>query len=144
MTRSSAPAAALLPVRAAVQGFLACAALAAVTLLAGCGSSTETMQKKLERIGATDLQDIVAEVPASAKLAVLAKPYFKVDKYTEFHGDTARVYQAMATVYFFYLNPTVGLCQLRQYRYKTSSGMWDRYEVRLIHTPEKYSGAPGQ
>jgi len=115
-----------------------------MSLLAGCGSSTETMQKRLERIGMSDLQDIIAEVPATAKSALLAKPYFKVDKYTEFQGDTAIVYQAMATVYFFYLEPSVGLCQLRQYRYKTSSGMWDRYEVRLIHVPEKFSGFPGQ
>jgi hypothetical protein len=101
------------------------------------------MQKKLESIGASDLQDIVAELPVTAKSAMLGKPYFKIDKYTEFHGDTAIVYQAMATVYFFYLDPSVGLCQLRQYRYKRTSEMWDRYEVRLIHTPEKFSGATG-
>lgn len=144
MTRTSVPAAPRLQVRVVVRGLLACVTLASMSLLAGCSSSTETMQKKLDRIGATDLQDIVAEVPATAKQALLAKPYFKVDKYTEFHGDTAIVYQAMATVYFFYLEPSVGLCQLRQYRYKRSSEMWDRYEVRLIHVPEKYSGVPAQ
>lgn len=147
MTRTSARFAARHPARAASPGllvFVASLALVAVSLLVGCGSSTETMQKKLDRISAQDLQDIVAEIPPKAKSVTLVKPYFRVDKYTEFHGDTAIVYQAMATVYFFYLDPSMGLCQLRQYRYKRTSEMWDRYEVRLIHTPEKFSGVSGQ
>lgn len=141
MTRTSAPTASRLPARAAAMGL---SALAAILLIAGCGTSTETMQKKLERISAADLQDIIAEIPATAKSVALAKPYYKIDKYTEFHGDTAIVFQAMATVYFFYLDPSVGLCQLRQYRFKRTAEIWDRYEVRLIHIPEKFTGSAGQ
>lgn len=106
----------------------------------GCGSSSGTIQSELEKIGISDLQDIVAEIPATARQAKLAKPYFKIDSYREFHGDTAVVFQAMATVYYFYLDPSLGLCQMRKYRYRRSGGMWDRYEVKLVHTPAKYSG----
>jgi hypothetical protein len=121
---------------------LAAFAFAFFTLLAwcGCGSSSDTMQKKLERIGAEDLQDIVAEIPAQARQAKLARPFFKIDSYQEFHGDTAIVFQAMATIYFFYLDPSLNLCQMRKYRYKPTAGMWDRYEVKLIHFPSKFSG----
>lgn len=110
----------------------------------GCGTSTEGMQKKLEKIGAGDLQDIVSEIPPQARPAKLAKPYFKVGEYKEFHGDTAIVFQAMATLYFFYLDPSLDLCQMRKYRYKRTSGMWDRYEVKLIHFPAKFSGFQGE
>lgn len=110
----------------------------------GCGSSTETMQKKLEKIGASDLQDIVAEIPPQARQAKLARPFFKIDSYQEFHGDTAVVYQAMATVYFFYLDPSLDLCQMRKYRFQRSAGMWDRYEVKLVHFPTKFSGIQGE
>jgi hypothetical protein len=120
------------------------AAALAVAALAGCSSSTETMQNKLERIGASDLQDIVAEIPAKARPAALAKPYFKVEEYQEFHGDTAIVFQAKATLLFFYLDPSLDLCQRRQYRYKTTSAMWDRYKVQLIHFPAKFSGTAGE
>jgi hypothetical protein len=113
---------------------------AAVLLLAGCGSSSDTMQKKLDAIAAQDMQDILKDVPASAKSAMLAKPFYKVDEYQEFHGDTAIVFQAKATLVYFYLDPSLDLCQVRKYRYKTSSGIWDRYEVKLMHFPEKYSG----
>lgn len=102
------------------------------------------MQKKLERIGAEDLQDIVAEIPPQARPSKLARPYFKIESYQEFHGDTAIVFQAMATLYFFYLDPSLDLCQMRKYRYKRTAGMWDRYEVKLVHFPAKYSGIGGQ
>ena len=112
--------------------------------LAGCGSSTETMQKKLERISSEDLHDIIGEIPQKARSSMLGKPYFKVDYYREFHGDSAIVFQAMATVVFFYLDPSLDLCQVRKYRYKTTAGMWDRYQVDLVHFPAKYSGSEGQ
>jgi hypothetical protein len=118
--------------------------VAVACLVTGCGSSTETMQRKLEKIAGEDLKDILAEVPDKAKGVVLAKPYYKVDDFVEFHGDTAIVYQANATVVFFYLDPSLDLCQIRKYRYKTTSGIWDRYEVKLIHFPKKYSGIPTQ
>jgi hypothetical protein len=131
-----------------IRAFPGAAVLAALALAAAlfsaCGSSTDTMQKKLETIAKADLEDIVKDVPEKAKLAKLAKPYYKVDEYLEFHGDTAIVYQAKATVVYFYLNPTLDLCQVRKYRYKTSSGIWDRYEVKLMHFPQKYSGVSAQ
>lgn len=110
----------------------------------GCGSSTDTMRKKLEKIGAEDLQDIASEIPPQARQAKLARPFFKIDSYQEFHGDTAIVFQAMATVYFFYLDPSLDLCQMRKYRYKRTAGMWDRYEVKLVHFPSKFSGIQGE
>jgi hypothetical protein len=124
--------------------WLAAVFLAALCSLAvvldGCGSSTKTMQKKLEEVALEDLQDIIKEVPPTAKTSMLVKPYFKVDDFQEFHGDTAIVYQAKATLVFFYLDPSLDLCQVRKYRYKTSSGIWDRYDVKLVHFPKKYSG----
>lgn len=121
---------------------LSVALLSAVFLLhlSGCGSSTGTMRKKLDKIGMDDLKDILAEIPAQARQARLAQPYFKIESYREFHGDTSVVFQAMATLYFFYLDPSLGLCQMRKYRYKRTSAMWDRYEVKLVHIPEKFSG----
>jgi hypothetical protein len=121
---------------------LAFVGLACVTLLlwSGCGSSTGTMQSRLEKIGQADLEDIIAEIPAQARPSKLAKPYFKIDSYQEFHGDTAIAFQAMATIYFFYLDPSLDLCQMRKYRYKRTAGMWDRYEVKLVHFPTKFSG----
>ena len=119
-------------------------AAAILALILGCGSSTETMQKKLERIGSEDLKDITLEVPQTARASMLGKPYFKVDAYQEFHGDSAIVFQAMATLVFFYLDPSLDLCQVRKYRYRTTSGIWDRYDVKLVHFPLKYSGATGQ
>lgn len=122
----------------------AIAVSAALSLMGGCASSTGTMRKKLEQIGESDLQDILSELPAQARMSKLAKPYFKIDSYQEFHGDTAIVFQAMATLYFFYLDPSLDLCQMRKYRYKRTAGMWDRYEVKLIHFPSKFSGIEGQ
>ena len=114
--------------------------IAAACLMTGCGSSTETMQRKLEKIAGEDLKDILAEVPDKAKGVVLAKPYYKVDEFVEFHGDTAIVYQAKATLVFFYLDPSINLCQVRKYRFKRSMGTWDRYDVKLMHFPKKYLG----
>lgn len=122
--------------RSAIGGLL----LAVCCLLAGCGSSTDTMQRKLDKIANEDLQDIIKEIPEKARSMALSKPYFKVDEYQEFHGDTAIVYQAKATLVFFYLDPSLDLCQVRQYRYKTTSGIWDRYDVKLMHFPKKYYG----
>lgn len=136
----------MLPARRIPFRRLALLALAGIALMAwcGCGSSTETMQKKLEKIGAADLQDIVSEIPPQARQAKLARPFFKIDSYQEFHGDTAIAFQAMATMYFFYLDPSLDLCQMRKYRYKRTAGMWDRYEVKLVHFPSQFSGIQGE
>jgi hypothetical protein len=117
-------------------------ALATVLLLGGCLSSSETLREKLEEIGKSDLEDILKDLPPKAKGAVLAKPYFKVDEFREFPRDSAIVFQAYAKLVFFYLDPDLDLCQVRKYRYKTSSRIWDRYEVKLVHVPSKYSGNP--
>jgi hypothetical protein len=112
--------------------------------LAGCGASTKTMEKQLAEVAAEDMADIIKDIPAKAKGSLLARPHFKVDEFQEFHKDTAIVYQAKATVVFFYLDPSLDLCQVRKYRYKTSAGAWDRYEVKLMHFPKKYSGLAPQ
>ena len=111
-------------------------------LLGGCLSSSETLREKLDEIGKSDLQDILGDLPPKAKGAILAKPYFKVDEFREFPRDSAIVYQGYAKLVFFYLDPDLDLCQVRKYRYKTSSRIWDRYEVKLVHLPAKYSGNP--
>lgn len=115
-------------------------ATAAGLLWTGCTSSPETLNLKLDEIGKSDLQDILNDLPPQAKSAVLAKPRFVIDEFKEFKGDTARVFQAYASLVFLYLDPSLDLCQVRKYRYKTSSRIWDRYEVKLKHLPRKYSG----
>lgn len=115
-------------------------ALAAALCWNGCTSSPETLKAKLQAIGESDLKDILDDLPSKARSAMLPKPYFVVDEFKEFHGDTAIVFQAYASLIFFYLDPEVGLCQKRKYRYKTGERVWDRYDVKLIHIPRKYSG----
>lgn len=117
--------------------------LLAGLLWTGCTSSPETLQAKLDEIGRSDLQDILNDLPPKAKSSVLAKPYFKVHEFREFPRDSAMVYQAYAALIFFYLDPSVNLCQIRKYRYKTSSRVWDRYDVKLRHFPAKYSADQG-
>lgn len=117
--------------------------MAACLSLGGCLSSSETLNEKLEAIAKSDLQDILNDLPPQAKSAVLAKPYYKVDEFREFPRDSAIVFQAYASVAYFYLDPDLGLCQIRKYRYKTSSRIWDRYDVKLRHIPRKYSGTDG-
>jgi hypothetical protein len=113
--------------------------LPAGIFLEGCTSSPETLRARLEEIGASDLKDILAELPPQAKAtAMLPRPTYVVDEFQEFHGDTARVYQARASLVFFYLDPSLDLCQIRKYRFKTSSGIWDRYDVKLKHIPRKF------
>ncbi len=107
----------------------------------GCSASHNSLTASLNEIGKSDLQDILADLPPKAKGAVLAKPYFVRDEYEEYHGDSSIVYQARATLVFFYLDPKLDLCQVRKYRYKTSSGFWDRYDVKLIHIPQKFTGS---
>src|ERR1700748_3278890 len=91
-------------------------------LLAACGSPPEEMQKKLQEIGQSDLDFIIGELSDTTKSqAMLPKPHFVVDEYQEFHGDTAQVFQAYASLIFFYLDPSMDLCQVRKYRYLRSS-----------------------
>jgi len=109
----------------------------------GCASSPETLRAKLDKIGREDLQGILDELSPKAKNAVLTKPYFLVDEFKEFHGDTARVFQAYASLIFFYLDPSYDLCQVRKYRYRRAAREWDRYDVKLKHIPAKYGAPPG-
>src|SRR3954468_6077077 len=89
----------------------------ALALWSGCTSSHDTLQSKLQAIGKSDLEDILVDLPPTAKSALLSKPYFTVLNYQEFHGDTAIAYQANATLLFFYLDPSLDLCQQRKYRF---------------------------
>jgi hypothetical protein len=118
-----------------------CLCMAAAVPWGGCSSSPETMKAKLDEIAKEDLEGIIKELPAKAKKSMLYKPYYVVDQYQEFHGDTAIVFQANASLIFFYLDPSLDLCQIRKYRYKRSSRIWDRYDVKLKHIPEKYAGS---
>lgn len=107
----------------------------------GCSASHKTLVKSLDEIANADLKDILMDLSPKAKGALLAKPYFIREEYEEYQGDTSIVFQARATLVFFYLDPALNLCQVRKYRYKTTSGFWDRYEVKLIHIPQKYKNA---
>src|SRR5450631_2455033 len=109
-------------------------------LLAACGSPPKEMRSKLQEIGKSDLDVITGELSDQARReAMLPKPYFIVDEYKEFHGDTARVFQAYASLVFFYLDPSLDLCQVRKYRYNRSARLWERFDVVLRHIPPKYS-----
>ncbi len=124
---------------------LLCCLPAACLLWFGCTTSHETLQAKLNEIGNSDLRDILGELSPQARAgAMLANPRFVVDEYQEFHGDTAIVFQAYASLVFLYLDPSLNLCQVRKYRYRTASRTWDRYYVKLKHTPEKYVGTGNQ
>lgn len=106
----------------------------------GCSASHKTLTDSLDEIGIADLKDIVADLPPKAKGAILSKPYYIRDEYEEYMGDSSIVFQARATLIFFYLDPKLDLCQVRKYRYRTTSGFWDRYDVKLIHVPKKFIG----
>ena len=109
--------------------------------LQACGSPPKEMERKLQEIGTSDLDFIVSELSERTRHeAALAKPSFVVDKYEEFKGDSARVFQAYAVLVFFYLDPSLDLCQVRKYRYNRSARVWERFEVTLEHFPPKYAG----
>lgn len=111
-------------------------------LLCGCTASRKDLEEKLEEIAARDLEDILKEMKAKRLTAQLTpSPRYRVKELTEFEGDSARVYQAMATVLFFYFQG-IDLCQERKYRFNTSGRFWDRYEVRLRHIPREAAGTP--
>jgi hypothetical protein len=96
------------------------------------------LKTSLEEMGKADLKDILQELKKSGKASALSNsPRYVIDDFIEFHGDTARVYQAYAALIFFYLDD-MDLCQVRKYRFKTSARVWDRYSVELKHIPEKY------
>jgi len=117
---------------------------AASLLWNACSASHGTLTSSLDEMAKSDLHDILSDLPISAKSAILGKPYFDIAEYEEYHGDSSLVYQARATLVYFYLDPSLDLCQVRKYRYRTTSGFWDRYEVKLIHIPKKYTGSATQ
>ncbi len=120
-----------------IQGLLALG-----LFLGACGSPPQEMKQKLQEIGRADMDVIVQGLSDTARReALLDKPYFLVDEYKEFKGDTARVYQAYAVLAFFYLDPSLDLCQIRKYRYNRSARVWERFDVVLEHLPPKYAGA---
>lgn len=119
--------------------FLGLCALVAV----GCMASSSKIKESLEEAAKEDLKIIVADLPATASSAKLYKPYYIVDEFEEFTGDTALVYQARAKLVFFYLDASVDLCQIRKYRFKRSNHSWERYENELKHIPQKYLDSIG-
>jgi hypothetical protein len=96
------------------------------------------MKEALDEAAKEDLKIILADLPASAQGVKLFRPYYVVDEYEEFHGDTALVYQGRAKLVFFYLDSSIDLCQIRKYRFKRSNRSWERYENELKHIPQKY------
>ncbi len=100
------------------------------------------MHQSLDEGAEADLKIIVADLPATAKASILAKPYYIIDEFQEFHGDTAMVFQAKAVIVYFYLEPDINLCQIRKYRFKRSAKSWERYEVELKHIPQKFTASP--
>ncbi len=112
--------------------------ITAALFLAGCKSSPDALRLRLDRIAQSDLDYILNELKEKKGEAVISEnPRFVIDEYQEFQGDTARVFQAYASVYFFYLK-SVGLCQNRKYRYRSTAKIWERYEVKLLHIPDKF------
>ena len=97
------------------------------------------LKNSLDEMGNKDLQDILQELKKTGKAsAISSQPRFIIDEFKEFHGDTARVFQAYASLIFLYMED-LDLCQVRKYRYRTGARVWDRYSVELKHIPEKYS-----
>ncbi len=118
--------------------FFAAGALA--WFLLACGAPSDVIQKELQDIGKADLEVIVKSLPEMAQReALLPKPYFVVDTLAIYHGDSSLVFQAYAKLVFFYLDPSLDLCQVRKYRYRRSARVWERFDVVLRHIPSKYS-----
>jgi hypothetical protein len=111
--------------------------LAAFACLA-CMASTVELKQALDVTAKEDLKIILEDIPPPARPSLLPDPHYVIDEYEEFRGDTALVYQARAKLVFFYLNSSLNLCQIRKYRFKRSANAWERYEVELKHTPQKY------
>jgi hypothetical protein len=109
----------------------------------GCMASSSQIKELLEEAAKEDLKIILADLPATASSAKLHKPYFIVDEYEEFQGDTALVFQARAKLVFFYLDASLDLCQIRKYRFKRAIRSWERYENELKHIPQKYLDTTG-
>ena len=117
------------------------AAWVAVLIPLGCGSPPGEIRKKLGEIGRADLEVILSELPEkAAREAGLPRPFFTVGEYREFRGDSGMVFQAYASLVFFYLDPALDLCQVRKYRFRRSARLWERYEVVLRHFPPRYPG----
>ncbi len=109
-------------------------------VLVACKSSPDVVQIRLNDILQSDLDYILNEFRGKPGMKALsANPHYVIDEFKEFQGDTSRVFQAYASVYFFYLE-SLGLCQNRKYRYRTTAKIWERYEVKLLHIPDKFLG----
>ena len=113
-------------------------ALIGLFLFAGCGSPPEEIRSKLWDIGKDDLAVIIGELSDQTRQVRLPAPFFVLDDFKEFRGDTARVFQAYASLAFFYLDPSIDLCQTRKYRYRRAARVWERYESLLRHFPPRY------
>jgi hypothetical protein len=101
------------------------------------------LHETLRETAAEDMGIILADIPKTARGSLLAKPYYVIDDFEEFTGDTALAYQGRAVLVYFYLEPSVGFCQVRKYRFKRSSRSWERYQVDLMHTPRKFFDSTG-
>ena len=85
----------------------------------------------MEKLAETDLKDILTELRAKDCDSLISpNPYYEIDEFQVFTGDTARVFGAYAQINFYYLK-SLKLYQMRKYRYKTVVGVWDRYDIKL-------------
>jgi hypothetical protein len=92
-----------------------------------CGKNPEVLAGKLDSVLQEDLKYIVAEVQkGSGKKHLIEKPYYVVEKYKVYEGDTARIIAAYAVAHFYYFKDDIGIYQKRHYRYWSDKNYWDR------------------
>ena len=98
-----------------------------------CSASPEVLRRKMEKLAASDLEDILAEHRERGLDSLLSgEPYFEIAEFKTFKGDTARVFRAYAKVNFYYLE-SLKFFQVRKYRYNAAVKLWDRYDIKLKH-----------
>jgi hypothetical protein len=102
--------------------------------LTACGKNPEVLAARLDSVLQDDLKYMVAEVKSkTGQKYLIDKPYYVVEKYKRYQGDTARVIAAYAVVKFYYFKEDMKLCQKRHYRYWSSKDYWDRERKELVH-----------
>ncbi len=105
-------------------------------LLTACSEPGYKRDKKLHSLLQEDLQFIVGEVQnASGKKYLIDSPYYAVEEYHIFKGDTARQIAAIAVVNFYYLD-SISIYEQRKYRYQANGRFWDRYYKKMKHSSE--------
>lgn len=103
-------------------------------LIAGCSPDYSEAKEKLHPLLSSDLKFVVEEVKNKSQDSLLLKrPFYFIEDYREFHGDSSGKYLAYVEAHFYYLERPK-LHQVRKYRFAKNGRFWDRYEVVLQHT----------